>query len=158
MGMILTGLIGGLIFGFGLLISDMVNPQKILNFLDLGAIATWTWDPSLAIVMGVALLISAPAFVIARRQVKPFAAPKHLWPAQSGIDRRLVIGSVLFGLGWGAAGLCPGPAIVDVASLSPSLLVFVAAMISGMVLYNLWDKRQQASVQAQLALAAQADG
>ena len=131
---VLASLACGLLFGLGLLISGLVSPAKVLAFLDVfGA-----WDPSLAVVMAAALSVSYVGFAIARRRGRPMLAPRSVWPAATGIDRPLLIGSALFGLGWGLAGLCPGPALVNLASLSPGILSFVAAMGVGMVAHDLW--------------------
>ena len=103
----LASLVCGLIFGFGLMISGMTQPTKILGFLDIfGA-----WDPSLAVVMAAALVVTGLGFALARRRPAPVIAPQCLWPTKTAIDRPLVIGAVLFGLGWGLVGLCPGPAL-----------------------------------------------
>lgn len=133
---IVASLVCGLIFGTGLLISGMTQPVKVLGFLDIFG----RWDPTLAFVMGGALLISAPGFALARRASAPVFAARHLWPARKDIDRPLVAGAILFGIGWGLVGFCPGPAVVNIASLSPRLLLFVLAMIAGMVLQGWWQQ------------------
>src|ERR1700704_5088073 len=100
----IASLVCGLLFGAGLLISGMVQPSKVLGFLDIfGA-----WDPSLAVVMIAALAVSTPGFLLARRHARPMLAPESLWPAKKGLDHQLVMGSALFGIGWGLVGLCPG--------------------------------------------------
>ena len=133
---ILASLLCGLIFGAGLLISGMVQPTKVLAFLDIfGA-----WDPSLAVVMIAALAVSAPGFMLAKGRSRPLLASRSFWPARDDIDRPLVIGSAMFGAGWGLVGLCPGPALESLATLSPGVLVFVAAMAAGMVLRDLWQR------------------
>jgi hypothetical protein len=135
--LMLASLLCGLVFGAGLLISGMVQPAKVLAFLDiLGA-----WDPSLIVVMIAALAVSAPGFVLARR-ARPVFAEQCAWPTRTELDRPLVIGSMLFGVGWGLAGLCPGPALESLATLSPDVLVFVIAMTAGMVVHDLWRKGQ----------------
>ncbi len=112
---IIAALFCGLIFGWGLLISEMVQPAKVLGFLDVfGA-----WDPSLAVVMAAALTVSVPGFMLVRRQTRPILTAQTVWPAKTDIDRPLVIGSALFGAGWGLVGLCPGPALENLATLSP---------------------------------------
>lgn len=143
MPMILTGLVCGFIFGWGLLISQMTDPLKILNFLDVLAIPIGGWDPSLIIVMGVALSVSGIGFAFAGRRGRPVLAPKYEWATTTGIDRELVIGSALFGLGWGLVGLCPGPAIANLATLSPALIVFIVAMAAGMLLEKFWTARRE---------------
>ena len=128
----------GLVFGWGLLISGMVQPSKVLAFLDiLGA-----WDASLAIVMAAALLVCGLGFRLAKGRPRPFLAERASWSARTDIDAPLVIGSALFGAGWGLVGLCPGPALENLASLSPRVLVFVLAMAAGMVLHGLWQGRR----------------
>jgi uncharacterized membrane protein YedE/YeeE len=135
MPLILASLACGFIFGLGLFISDMVQPAKVLAFLDiLGA-----WDPSLAVVMAAALAVSYAGFAIARRRGRPMLAPQSLWPTRTDIDHPLLIGSALFGLGWGLVGLCPGPALEGLATLSPGIIAFVAAMAIGMVGHDLWQ-------------------
>src|SRR6188768_554753 len=133
---IIAPLLCGLIFGAGLLISGMVQPTKVLAFLDIfGA-----WDPSLIVVMIAALAVSAPGFVLARRHARPVLAEECAWPTRTGLDRQLVIGSVMFGVGWGLVGLCPGPALESLATLSPGVIVFVVAMTAGMILHDVWQK------------------
>jgi len=148
---IAVGFLCGLVFGFGLLISGMMRPTKVLAFLDLfGA-----WDPSLAVVMAAALAVAWPGFVIARRRGRPLLGEECLWPSARAIDRPLVTGSILFGVGWGLVGLCPGPAVENLATGSPRVVVFVAAMIGGMVLQRAWQNRARAPAPV---LAAATDG
>jgi len=131
---IIAPLICGLIFGAGLLISGMVQPTKVLGFLDIfGA-----WDPSLAVVMAAALAVSIPGFMLADRSERPWFAGQFLRPGKSGIDRPLVAGAAMFGIGWGLVGLCPGPALESLATLSPGVVVFVVAMAVGMILHDVW--------------------
>jgi len=131
----IAALICGFIFGWGLLISGMMQPAKVLAFLDIFG----NWDPSLAVVMAAALAVSAAGFALARRRGKPLLAAQSLWPTKSDIDRPLVTGAVLFGAGWGLVGLCPGPALENLATLSPRVVVFVIAMAAGMVLHDVWQ-------------------
>jgi uncharacterized protein len=133
-----AALICGLIFGWGLLISGMMQPAKVLAFLDIFG----DWDPSLAVVMAAALAVSAAGFALAKRREPPLLAPQSLWPTRTDIDGRLLTGSVLFGAGWGLVGLCPGPALENLATLSPRVVVFVVAMAAGMVLHDLWQQRR----------------
>lgn len=134
---ILASLVCGLIFGAGLLVSGMVQPAKVLAFLDVfGA-----WDPSLLVVMGAALLVALPGLALARRQKHPLLAEVADRPTMTEIDRPLAAGSAIFGIGWGLAGLCPGPAIVNLASATPQIIVFVAAMIVGMLLNGALQSR-----------------
>jgi uncharacterized membrane protein YedE/YeeE len=135
---IIASLLCGLVFGFGLLISGMVSPVKVLGFLDI----LGDWDPSLAVVMMAALAVSVPGFALAKQRGRPFLAPQCDWPTKTGIDRALVVGAVLFGTGWGLVGLCPGPALENLATLSPQVLVFVAAMAAGMALHDFRPKVQ----------------
>src|SRR4051812_20777917 len=118
----------GLIFGAGLLISGMMQPAKVLGFLDIAG----DWDPSLMVVMAAALVVSSIGFAVARRRPQPLLAPRNFWPSATDIDRPLVTGAVLFGTGWGLVGLCPGPALENLATLSPRVIVFVIAMAAGM--------------------------
>lgn len=156
MPILLAGLVCGFIFGWGLLISGMVRPTKVLAFLDLfGA-----WDPSLAVTMAAALVVSGAGFALARRGQKPILAPQQLWPAKAAIDRKLVIGAVLFGIGWGLVGLCPGPALENLATLSPRVIWFVIAMGAGMILRDSWQRIRAVRVGSDCApaLATQPDG
>jgi len=135
---VIAALVCGLIFGWGLLISGMVQPAKVLAFLDVfGA-----WDPSLAVVMISALVVSTLGFALAKRRGRPVLATQSIWPIKTSIDRQLVLGSVLFGIGWGLVGLCPGPALENLATLSPRVIAFVAAMAAGMALHDLWQVRR----------------
>jgi uncharacterized membrane protein YedE/YeeE len=136
MPMLIASFLCGIIFGLGLIVSGMSQPAKVLGFLDIFG----RWDPTLAIVMAAALAVAYPGYALARRQQHPYCAPASQWPTGTTIDRRLIGGSVLFGAGWGMVGLCPGPALVNIASLSPRLFVFVIAMSLGMMLYRLWSK------------------
>src|SRR6478672_3613059 len=129
--MTMAAFVCGLIFGTGLLISGMAQPAKVLDFLDLFG----TWDPSLALVMAAALAVSSAGFAIAKPR-RPLLAPQNHWPTRTGVDPPLVIGAALFGAGWGLVGLCPGPALVDLATLSPQVMVFVLAMGLGMALHD----------------------
>jgi uncharacterized protein len=131
-----AALVCGLVFGWGLLISGMMQPAKVLALLDIFG----NWDPSLAVVMAAALAVSSAGFALAKRRERPLFAAQSLWPTRSDIDRPLVIGAVLFGTGWGLSGLCPGPALENLATLSPRLVVFVIAMAAGMVLHDAWQK------------------
>jgi uncharacterized protein len=132
---IVAPLVCGLIFGAGLLISGMVQPTKVLGFLDIfGA-----WDPSLAVVMAAALAVAAPGFMLARYRPRPVLTGQYFWPGKPQIDAPLLLGAGLFGIGWGLVGLCPGPALESLATLSPGVIVFVAAMAMGMVIHDIWQ-------------------
>jgi uncharacterized membrane protein YedE/YeeE len=122
----------GLLFGLGLAISGMIDPRRVLGFLDV----LGRWDPTLAIVMAGALIVTVPGFALARRLGKPLLASECAWPTRTTIDRRLILGSILFGIGWGLVGLCPGPALVNLATLSPRVIVFVGAMALAMILFD----------------------
>ncbi|MEX1110095.1 MAG: DUF6691 family protein [Dongiaceae bacterium] len=129
-------ILAGLLFGAGLGVSQMANPAKVLAFLDVGAIPSGGWDPSLALVMVGALIVTFAGFAVARRLNKPLAAERFEWPARRDIDARLVAGSVLFGIGWGVVGYCPGPAIASLAWARSETIAFVLAMIAGMVIWR----------------------
>ena len=126
----------GLIFGMGLMISGMTDPSKIIGFLDLAG----AWDPSLAFVMGGAILVGFVAFRLARRRTASSLGGAMHIPNMRQIDRRLVLGSVTFGVGWGLAGYCPGPAVVAFGAGLDKAVVFVIAMVAGMALYESADR------------------
>ena len=126
----------GLIFGFGLLISGMTDPVKVLGFLDV----LGPWDPTLAFVMMGALGVTAAGFAVAKHRGEPLLAAQHQWPVRRSIDAPLVIGSILFGIGWGLVGLCPGPAIENLGTLSPPVVLFVIAMLLGMMLQEVLSR------------------
>lgn len=138
---VLAALVSGLIFGFGLAISGMTQPTKVLGFLDVLGIASGTWDPTLAFVMIGALAVAAPGYLLTRRRDRPLLAKVAAWPTKSEIDRPLIAGAALFGLGWGLVGLCPGPAIANLATLSSRIVAFVVAMAVGMLALDLWRRR-----------------
>ncbi|HJY76429.1 MAG TPA: DUF6691 family protein [Burkholderiales bacterium] len=121
----------GLVFGIGLILSGMTDPGKIIGFLDI----TGNWDPSLVFVMGGALVVAFFAFAAAGRRTRNFLGGAMQLPHRRDIDTRLVAGSVVFGIGWGLAGFCPGPALVSFGSGQDKAAVFVAAMLAGMVVY-----------------------
>jgi len=129
---IVAALLSGLVFGAGLILSGMTDPGKVIGFLDLAG----RWDPSLAFVMGGAILVGVFAFALARRRSRAFLGGAMHLPQRRDIDARLVAGSVVFGIGWGLAGFCPGPALVSFGSGVDQAAVFVAAMLGGMVLYH----------------------
>lgn len=119
--------IAGALFGLGLAVSGMTNPDKVLNFLDL----TGQWDPSLALVMGGALAITVPGYAWMRRRGVSLFGDALPAPPSSTIDHRLMVGSALFGIGWGIAGYCPGPALANLAHATLEALVFVVAVVAG---------------------------
>ena len=131
---ILAALAAGLLFGIGLTVSQMVNPAKVLNFLDLAG----RWDPSLAFVLGGAVMTAALGFRFVRRRTAPLFARAFRWPTARDIDRRLVLGAALFGLGWGLVGLCPGPAITALALAPRDVALFTLAMLAGMAIHRVW--------------------
>jgi uncharacterized membrane protein YedE/YeeE len=136
--LIFTALLAGLVFGLGLILSGMASPAKVLGFLDLAG----AWDPSLALVMVGAIAVGLVAFALARRRdATLLGAPLRL-PAVNAIDRRLVVGSLTFGVGWGLAGFCPGPALVALGSGMGAAAIFVAAMLAGMGVFELIERRR----------------
>ncbi len=153
----LASLVCGFVFGWGLFISGMIRPDKVLGFLDVLAIPSGNWDPSLAVVMVAALAVTGAGYAFARRRT-PVFAKENQWPTQNAIDRPLIAGSVLFGVGWGLVGLCPGPVIENLASLSPGVIVFVVAMAVGTVAHDYWYTRSVAPAARDLASATAADG
>jgi len=128
----LAALGSGLVFGAGLALSDMTNPAKVQNFLDL----LGTWDPSLALVMGGALAVSALGYRIARRRSSPLLAPRFSIPTRRELDLELLAGAALFGVGWGIGGLCPGPALAGLLQGVAGVYIFVAAMLGGIALHR----------------------
>ena len=123
--------VSGLLFGLGLTISGMINPAKVIGFLDVAG----NWDPSLILVMASGLAVTVPGFHFILKQKRPLFEAKFFLPGKADIDLRLISGAVLFGVGWGLAGLCPGPALAGITSLDSSVLSFVAAMLGGMLLH-----------------------
>ncbi len=136
---VLTSLLAGLVFGLGLIVSGMANPAKVLGFLDLAG----RWDPSLALVMAGAIAVGSVAFLLAKNRTRSLLGAAMKLPTTSHIDRRLVTGSALFGMGWGIAGFCPGPGLVALGMGESKALVFVAAMLAGMVVFEILEKRLQ---------------
>ena len=135
---ILMALITGLVFGIGLIVAGMTNPAKVLGFLDLAG----RWDPSLALVMAGAILVALPAFRIAARRRQSLLGEPMRLPTATRIDRRLVLGSLAFGAGWGLAGFCPGPALASLATGAVQPLIFCAAMLAGMGIFELIERRR----------------
>ena len=134
---ILTALLAGLVFGIGLILSGMADPAKVLAFLDLAS----PWDPSLALVMIGAIAVGLVAFAMAKRRETTLLGLAFKLPAASQVDGRLVGGSLLFGAGWGLAGFCPGPALVALGMGEIKAVVFVAAMLVGMGVFELFERR-----------------
>ncbi|WP_315127638.1 DUF6691 family protein [Comamonas antarctica] len=133
---VIASLLAGLVFGLGLLMSGMANPAKVLGFLDLAG----HWDPSLAFVMGGAIAVGVVAFALAGRRTASLLGAEMRLPSARHVDRRLVAGSVLFGIGWGIAGFCPGPGLVSLGMGEVKALVFVAAMLAGMGVFELFER------------------
>lgn len=134
----LTAFVAGLLFGLGLLLAGMADPAKVLAFLDLAG----AWDPSLAFVMGGGIGAALIPFTLARRRQQSLTGCPMQLPAKREPDRALVIGSLIFGIGWGIAGICPGPALVVLGSGHAGILPFVIAMLAGMGLYQWYDSRR----------------
>jgi uncharacterized membrane protein YedE/YeeE len=128
----------GLMFGLGLLISGMTDPGKVIGFLDLAG----AWDPSLAFVMGGAIVVGIFAFGMAKKRTVDFFGGAIRWPSSSTIDRRLIGGALVFGVGWGIAGFCPGPALVSLAAGVPKAFGFVVAMVVGMAIFEWLEIRR----------------
>jgi len=139
----------GLIFGMGLMLSGMTDPSKVIGFLDLFG----SWDPSLALVMGGAIMVGVFAFTVAKKRTTTFLGGVLRFPTNTDIDKKLVIGSLMFGTGWGLAGFCPGPALVSMADGQPKALVFVLAMLVGMLGFELMDRFVHAPRKAKLNAA-----
>lgn len=133
---ILTALLVGLVFGIGLIVSGMTDPSKVIGFLDLAG----AWDPSLAFVMGGAIVVGAIAFRMAGQRERSLLGEAMRLPTATQIDRRLILGSLAFGAGWGLAGYCPGPALASLASGDLKPVVFTAAMLAGMGIFEVFDR------------------
>ena len=131
----------GLLFGLGLIVAGMTDPAKVLGFLDLAGL----WDPSLAFVMGGGILVGLGAFAVAKKRTTNFLGGAMLLPTSTDIDKRLIGGGLLFGAGWGLAGFCPGPAIVSLGAGQPKAAVFVAAMLAGMAVFEVIERRTSAA-------------
>ena len=126
----------GLLFGLGLMLSGMTDPGKVLGFLDLAG----AWDPSLALVMGGAIAVGVAAFALAKKRTMTFLGGALYWPESNAVDTRMALGSLVFGVGWGLAGFCPGPAVVSLAAGQPKAAVFVVAMLAGMAMFALAER------------------
>jgi len=143
---VVTSLLAGLVFGLGLIVSGMANPAKVLGFLDLAG----RWDPSLGLVMAGAIAVGFFAFAFARTRTLSLLGAEMKLPAARHIDRRLIVGSLLFGIGWGLAGFCPGPALVALGMGQSKALIFVASMVAGMGVFEILELRKHAT-EAELA-------
>jgi uncharacterized membrane protein YedE/YeeE len=140
---VLLQFVVGLVFGLGLLLSGMSNPAKVLDFLDLGGIATGRWDPSLAFVMAGAVAVTFVGFRWVLARPRPFLAERFYLPTQRDLDLRIIAGPAIFGVGWGLAGFCPGPALTALGFGAGKAFIFVAAMFAGMALAR-WLAHQPA--------------
>jgi uncharacterized membrane protein YedE/YeeE len=139
---LVTALASGALFGLGLVVSHMVDPAKVLGFLDLAG----DWDPSLALVMLGALVVTAPAYAFARRLRAPLCADGFASPTATRVDHRLAIGALMFGIGWGLVGYCPGPALASIGFGSDRTLLFVVAMLVGMAIFAVLNRDRAPSV------------
>ena len=147
MSKLILSLLSGLVFGLGLIVSGMSNPAKVLGFLDLAG----AWDPSLALVMGGAIAVAMPAFWLAGRRQQAILGDAMQLPAARRIDRRLLLGSLAFGAGWGIAGFCPGPALVSLLTWQPKAWIFTGAMLAGMLVFEVLERRKARSAAAAAA-------
>jgi uncharacterized protein len=154
---ILASLLCGFIFGCGLTISGMIQPAKVLGFLDVFGIPSGAWDPSLAVVMVAGLAVTGAGFALLGTR-QPLFERQSLWPAKKQIDRSLLSGALLFGVGWGLVGLCPGPAIADLSTLSLPVIVFVIAMTIGMSAHDVWSRRAAEDTREPAAGVTATDG
>jgi|TARA_Y100000780_G_scaffold215520_1_gene218087 uncharacterized membrane protein YedE/YeeE len=132
----LASLFAGLVFGLGLIVSGMANPEKVLGFLDIAG----AWDPSLAFVMGGAIMVGVVAFAVARKRTLSFLGFHMKMPTSNHIDKRLILGGLMFGIGWGIAGFCPGPGLVALGAGEIKAAVFVAAMVAGMGIFEVIER------------------
>lgn len=148
---LLSAFVTGLVFGFGLLLSGMANPAKVLGFLDVAG----AWDPSLLLVMAGAIGVGLVAFSLAGRRTQSLLGEEMRLPPSGRIDRRLLAGSAVFGVGWGLAGFCPGPALVALGMGLAPAAVFVAAMLAGMAGFEILERRRERKADA-MSPAAQA--
>jgi hypothetical protein len=137
---IVTAFIVGLIFGIGLIVAGMTDPAKVQGFLDLAG----DWDPSLALVMGGAILVGLVAFRVAGKRERALLGDVMRLPTATHIDRRLVLGGLAFGAGWGLAGFCPGPALASLATGGAKVMIFTGAMVAGMVVFELLERGRSA--------------
>lgn len=128
----MAALLAGIIFGVGLAVSGMLIPDKVLNFLDIAG----HWDPSLALVMGGAIVVTLPGYFVVTKRERPLFAEGFSLPTGTAIDAKLLVGAALFGIGWGLSGLCPAPALVNITTGFVDVLIFVAAMLAGMALHK----------------------
>ncbi len=140
----LSAWVVGLIFGVGLLVSGMANPDKVLSFLDLAG----AWDPSLALVMGGAIAVGSIAFAIAGKRERSLISEPMRIPTRQDLDKPLIFGSLGFGVGWGLAGFCPGPALVALGAGEAKAVIFVVSMLAGMGLYEFIEQKRRTTADA----------
>jgi uncharacterized protein len=138
---VITPIVAGILFGTGLAVSGMTEPTIVLGFMDLFG----QWNPTLAFVMGGAIAVTLPGFYLLQQRRAPWFASAFAWPTRRDIDRPLVMGSALFGAGWGLGGFCPGPAIAGLVTGSTAVIVFVIAMVSGMLIHDRWVAARQST-------------
>jgi uncharacterized membrane protein YedE/YeeE len=137
MARVVSSFLVGMVFGLGLAVSEMTNPARVIGFLDV----VGRWDPTLILVMAGALLVTGSMFPLILRRTRPFLADRFSLPTKTKIDTPLVVGAIVFGIGWGLGGFCPGPALAALASGSLSVFLFVVAMIVGQWLASRWENR-----------------
>ena len=137
---VVTAFIVGLVFGIGLIVAGMTDPAKVQGFLDLAG----DWDPSLALVMGGAILVGLVAFRLAGKRERALLGDAMRLPTVTRIDRRLVLGGLAFGAGWGLAGFCPGPALASLATDGAKAMIFTGAMVAGMVVFECLERGRTA--------------
>jgi uncharacterized membrane protein YedE/YeeE len=154
---VFVSLVCGFVFGCGLTVSGMIQPAKVLGFLDVFGIPSGAWDPSLAVVMAASLAVASIGYALARRR-PPLFAKESLWPTKTEVDQPLLFGALLFGAGWGLVGLCPGPAVANLATLSLPVAIFVITMALGMLAHDLWLARAAAAAPKALVSPTVADG
>ena len=148
MGRMIVALVAGTLFGLGLAVSGMINPAKVVGFLDVAG----GWDPTLMFVMGGAMLITVPAFRLILNRPRPILADGFALPTKSALDARLLGGAALFGVGWGLSGFCPGPAVAALVTGLTPVFTFVAAMMAGMALYAwVFERPDRSNVRAEPA-------
>ncbi len=128
-----VALVAGAMFGFGLSLSGMLDPARVVGFLDVGS---GHWDPSLIFVLGGAVVVAIPGVLLVHRLNKPLFDDRFYLPEKTAIDKRLIVGSAIFGIGWGLAGFCPGPALSAIATGQPLVFVFIVSMVVGMTLHD----------------------
>jgi uncharacterized membrane protein YedE/YeeE len=139
MKLLISTFIAGILFGIGLAMSEMVDPARVSGFLDIAG----AWDPTLLLVMGGALAVTLPAFTLIQKRERPLFIDKFSLPTKNDLDWKLISGAVLFGIGWGISGFCPGPALSALVTGMPEVIYFVLAMASGQLLAMLFERRRK---------------